>query len=646
MKKKFLVIFFITFFIFMLGVFQSVSIAEDTARYYYFDDNQRNVVYPRACAKCGEKTIAVSAVAPAYLEDKKTVTTPRGNTYEVRKSAYKKIIESGGIFTEAIDSDTGEMWLHYFNYDSRFIDFYYEQEEGKLANTSFYVGTMKYRIVPLTGGEKNATLIANSSKNGSYPFFVCSNCAGCNAGCGGYVASNGFSIPPASGYGKATSKLVIGKYCPNHTCAFIWIVNNGNFNIGTVEGIDCENEAMAGSLFCKNHTCQDPLCNKPVVGKNTTDSRSTSLRLYQGPYEDQYSNYCIDHFCKHYMCDGKRISTTNSTAEFIDGKYINFPGYCAVHGNDCTIYGCSNPVVQKHHDATNEIAVYICEYHAEQYEEMQRQAMGQIIDDDEIPDSDLIKATCTNCQRYLPQQQISTGKMFGKFIDGKWYCGICASQGFIVVEEVDDFEGEGGYSYYIVPTPAPVDPATCDHSRYPIPNTVKFTSIKKETHMQVWTCTNCNSPLREEYEHTFINGICASCGYKQDGYVPPEDELEEEPKEELIYTKPLVEIANAKYAMPCDDGTMLIQLEDSNSIELKIANDKLSVLTYKWGSKVVGYSESSVAIPSRETLLLSDGGSNISGFVMEKPNYILTVTYYTQEENARRTTITYQIYLP
>ena len=644
MKRKFLMIFLAL----MCWGLSSTSFAVVTPINYHFDDTVRGVEYPKCCAGCGAQLLSIQAVPPPEPKNRIAVSYPRGEG-NYKKTAYlemeSSVLQGKGVFTSIGGS------LYYVGYDPKKINFYYEKELGKLDNTSFYIQTMKYRIIPLTAAEKSQYIIGPSSQNGSYPFFVCSNCAKCDkSGCQEYVASNGFSIPPASGYERDTSKLVVGKYCQNHTCAFIWNVNNGNFNISTVEGINCENKAMTGSLFCENHTCQDPLCNKPVVGLNTTDSRSTSLRLYQGPYEDQYSNYCIDHFCKHYMCKGKRVSTTDSTAEFLNGKYTKFPGYCAAHGNDCTIYGCSNPVIKMHYDEKNEIAVYICEYHAEKYEEMQNQDIGQMSDlEAEIPESDLIKATCANCQKYLPQEQISTGKKFGKFINGKWYCNICSAQGFIVLEEVCDFENGGGYSYHVVPTPTPVDPATCDHSKYPVPNTVRFTNITKEQHTQVWNCINCNTTLREIYEHDFINGVCV-CGYKQDGYVPPEDEEDENSTEdENEYENDinqLIQIANAKYAMPCNDGTMLIQLEDSNSVELKIANDKLSVLTYKWGNKVIGYSESTVAIPSRETLSLSDGGSNISGFIMEKPNFILTVQYYTKEKDAKKTTITYQIYLP
>jgi predicted nucleic acid-binding Zn-ribbon protein len=646
----------------------STSFAETTPINYHFDDTVRGVEYPKCCAGCGAQLLSIQAVPPPEPKNRISVSYPRGEG-DYKKTAYlameSSVLQGKGVFTSIGGS------LYYVGYDPNKIDFYYEKELGKLDNTSFYIQTMKYRIDPLTAGDKKQYIIGPSSQNGSYPFFVCSNCAKCDKnGCQEYVASNGFSIPAKSGYEKDTSKLVVGKYCQNHTCAFIWNVDNGNFNISTVEGIDCKKKAMDGSLFCEAHTCKDPLCNKPVVGWNSIDGRSTAVRVYQGPDSNQYSNYCVDHFCKHYTCKEKRFSVTSLTAKYSssEGRYIQFPEYCALHGNDCTIYGCNEPVIKTHYDEKNKNIAYICEYHAEHYEELQNQAMELgMLPEEVTPESDIIRDYCSNCKKYLIREKKSTGQQCGKVIGGKWYCSVCAAQNFTVTGSVNDFETGGGYMYHVVPPSHSqfADPENCTHSRYPVPNTVSFTNITKETHTQVWTCINCNTTQREKYEHEFIKGVCV-CGYSLAGYVPEEDPNNEDPNSEDPNNEdpnsedpdnedpnneneynPLVEITNAKYIMPYDDEKkiLLVQLKDNDVIKLKIAKDKLTTLTYKWGTKVVGYSDSSVKIPSNETLYISDGNSNVTGYVMEKPDYILEIQYYPKGSNKKQT-ITYQIYLP
>ena len=383
------------------------------------------------------------------------------------------------------------------------------------------------------------------------------------------------------------------------------------------------------------------------------DGRFFETRIYQGPDNNQYSNYCVDHFCKHYACKEKRISVTRANATFLDGKWVNFPEYCAVHGNDCTIYGCDEPVIKMYYDEKYENAAYICEYHAEHYAELQEQAIELgLMSEETTPDSDIIKDYCSNCRKYLIREKKSTGQQCGKVIDGKWYCIICAAQNFTVTESVDDFENGGEYTYHVAPPPSSqfADPKNCTHSKYPVPNTVSFTNITKDHHTQVWTCINCNTTQRETYEHILIRGKCV-CGYPHgedpNGENPNgEDPNSEDPNSENEYN-PLVEITNAKYIMPYDDDKkiLLVQLRDSDVIKLKIAKDKLTTLTYKWGTKVIGYSDSSVEIPSKETLYISDGNSNVTGYVMERPDYMLEVQYYPKGSNKKQI-ITYQIYLP
>lgn len=83
------------------------------------------------------------------------------------------------------------------------------------------------------------------------------------------------------------------------------------------------------------------------------------------------------------------------------------------------------------------------------------------------------------------------------------------------------------------------DETQCVHSNYPVPNTVTFTNKTATTHLQVWTCTNCNSLQSVTYEHTYINKVCV-CGYEQDSEKPtvellePSEASEAEPGEEVI----------------------------------------------------------------------------------------------------------------
>ena len=676
MRKKFSILFLIIFIIPIVGgLITTTSFAKTViaARNYYFDDNQRMVEYPRGCAgECGRNLITIQVVRNAYPKERDvTVATPRG-AYPKKSESVVSIFQSRatenkGFFTELKD-EKGIMDLYFVSYDPDEIDFYYEKEEGKLDNTSFYIETTKYRIKQLLPQEKDSAYIQNclidrSNENGSYPFLVCSSCAKCNTCNHGYSASNGFSIPPARGSEKDTSKLVVGRYCKDHTCAFIWNVNNGNFNVNTVEGIDCKAKALDNSLFCEEHTCKDSLCNKPVIGWNTTDSRSTKLRIYQGPDKNQYSNYCVDHFCKHYTCKDARRSVTSSTAVFSGDKYINFPEYCPAHGNDCTIYGCDKPVIKMHTDEKDGAAVYICEYHADHYEELQKQAIELGLEDaNRTSESDVVKDYCSNCKKYLVREVKSTGETFGKVIDGRWYCSICSAQNFTVRETVNDFGDKSNEFTYHTTVPASqyADPATCIHSNYPIPNTVKFINITKETHTQVWTCINCNTEQRVTYNHPFENGVCV-CGYKKGGDIPPEEKEDEEDKNDTDYMKPLVEIANAKYVMPYSkeaaygglmtEEIILVQLQDRDSVQLKIQKDKLSVLTYRWegDGNIVGYADGyekeGRQIPSSDIVTIPSSSLRISDYVLEKPDYVLSIEY-KPKDGGKTEIVKYQIYLP
>ena len=206
MKRKFLIVFL---FLMCFGL-SSTSFAEQTPINYFFDDTARGVDYPKCCAGCGAQLLSIEAVPAAEPKNRIYVSYPRGSG-DYMKSAYlemKSNVDQGkGVFTD-IDG-----YLYYVGYDPDKINFYYEEECGKLDSTSFYIGTTKYKIKPLTATEKEQYIIGASSSNGSYPFFVCADCATCDkTGCKEYVASNGFSIPAAPGYKKDTLKLIVGKY--------------------------------------------------------------------------------------------------------------------------------------------------------------------------------------------------------------------------------------------------------------------------------------------------------------------------------------------------------------------------------------------------------------------------------------------------
>ena len=236
----------------------------------------------------------------------------------------------------------------------------------------------------------------------------------------------------------------------------------------------------------------------------------------------------------------------------------------------------------------------------------------------------------------MPRRIENSDIEYGGVANGKWYCNICFAQQLFIKREVNDYVEEFRYNY--PEPPNYVDPATCEHFKYPVPSSVRFTNVTKEEHTQVWVCTNCNTEQRETYEHMYIDGICV-CGHRQDGY--NEDGR-------------IITIENAEYVMTYSKeetygGTKeiaLVQLKDSDSVQLKILSDELSVLSYEWEGKLKGYPTSNKnPIPSKEVLKISGNGSKVTDYVLEQPDYILRLEYVTKT-NTKPVMIEYQIYLP
>lgn len=98
-------------------------------------------------------------------------------------------------------------------------------------------------------------------------------------------------------------------------------------------------------------------------------------------------------------------------------------------------------------------------------------------------------------------------------------------------------------------------PTECIHTNYPVPNSVIFTNLTATTHLQVWTCTNCNAQQNATYNHTYVNGVCV-CGYLQDLVAPtvkliiPEDEKKAEIGDSIVVRfEDNEELKSAKYAL-------------------------------------------------------------------------------------------------
>lgn len=163
-------------------------------------------------------------------------------------------------------------------------------------------------------------------------------------------------------------------------------------------------------------------------------------------------------------------------------------------------------------------------------------------------------------------------------IGDDWYCTGChRNEEGKKYEEVyvdtsgeladDEYSYNGGYDYsgddYYYSddysssstTQESTSPTECIHTNYPVPNSVTFTNLTATTHLQVWTCTNCNAQQNATYNHTYVNGVCV-CGYLQDLVAPtvkliiPEDEKKAEIGDSIVVRfEDNEELKSAKYAL-------------------------------------------------------------------------------------------------
>lgn len=163
-------------------------------------------------------------------------------------------------------------------------------------------------------------------------------------------------------------------------------------------------------------------------------------------------------------------------------------------------------------------------------------------------------------------------------IGDDWYCTGChRNKEGKKYEEVyvdtsgeladDEYSYNGGYDYsgddYYYSddysssstTQESTSPTECIHTNYPVPNSVIFTNLTATTHLQVWTCTNCNAQQNATYNHTYVNGVCV-CGYLQDLVAPtvkliiPEDEKKAEIGDSIVVRfEDNEELKSAKYAL-------------------------------------------------------------------------------------------------
>lgn len=161
-------------------------------------------------------------------------------------------------------------------------------------------------------------------------------------------------------------------------------------------------------------------------------------------------------------------------------------------------------------------------------------------------------------------------------IGDEWYCTTCHKNKYGVEykavevdtsnEFLDDYYDDDYYysgdDYYYSndyssgsTTQVSTSPTECIHDNYPVPNTVIFTNLTATTHLQVWTCTNCNAQQSATYNHTYINGVCV-CGYLQDLIAPtvrlimPEDEKKAEVGDSVVIRfEDNEELKSAKYAL-------------------------------------------------------------------------------------------------
>lgn len=596
-------------------------------------------------------------------------------------------------------SDTGTD-IVLISFDPNEADLYSEVNVGyvtddcgsNLKAATFYAEVTKIGIIPVFDDASEGTSVeyrpipyqSGVEIEVQNMFFVsCHHDVRCQEeGCNEFVASSGFSFmnDPNTKI-QGASKPIIGNYCAQkHACGFFWVmpvytqgVGQGGISYNVdgehqcTEGVDCLEKRGDGKVFCETHSCDE--CGQAVIGVNMWDARAYEYDaginikgIYDGEFNDYYSNYCCEHFCWEYMCTGYGGSYEETGYNTdTDGRKNNFKAYCKKHKNDCSIAGCEG-IITLCGNIHNYKVCDECYETLEKYEDgttldiglIECECCGQaVMLTDSIEITQLgYSVLCFNCARKLldadgtvtvrgvtiyqydltdeeiekiPNILPQTGKESQERADsikidiseelvtdpnkydedfpgveinieglgvcpcddeehvwvrigGDWYCTEChRNKEGKKYEEVyvdnsgeladDEYSYNGGYDYsgddYYYgddyssssTTQESTSPTECIHTNYPVPNSVIFTNLTATTHLQVWTCTNCNAQQNATYNHTYVNGVCV-CGYLQDLVAPtvkliiPEDEKKAEIGDSIVVRfEDNEELKSAKYAL-------------------------------------------------------------------------------------------------
>ncbi len=430
-------------------------------------------------------------------------------------------------------------------------------------------------------------------------FFVCNTHSKCTE-CAHYVASNGFT------FNEAFSDNFLSKYCPKHTCGFFWAVGNGGDGIRSEENLDCdekvEESAFCIKHTCSKMNCNDAVIGINLADGRTTPSvyQGNNPDGYT-PYCAKH--FCWENGCKQPKSNP---DNENVYKDIDEDKCLYFPNYCNLHNSDCTIVNCNKDVPVDVYEKTGKLMCEdhfnmffdsegnprsdvstelkkcklcgskalpemmveeICAVCLDKLNSGEKiiTGDGEVIDEGTIIDDigsafagdfknrvkDVLQRAgitkCPNCEE---------GTVWIES-NGKLYCSKCntALDGTQLTETDDDTDPEGGGTsdsytpsggYYPTgsggTTTTYVDPASCNHNNYPVPNTVTFTNKTKTTHLQVWTCTGCNSRREEEYQHTYINGICV-CGANEEDATSDESKTDNNKTDETEKDTTLPEIS-------------------------------------------------------------------------------------------------------
>jgi len=315
--------------------------------YNYLKNELDQIVMYKSIKKNGKTIRVVDETATANVRN--NVVRQFENFVNEVRSQYQKIEV---ILT---DGSLKQIYVH-----SSFLGqvekkvFALNEAENKLVaiktdqyNNVFTKGFLSIKEVSIS--EKHYTV-------GEY-FYLCESCSKCDD-CDKLIAIGDDD--------DSVTMVYFSKFCEDHACLFVWnwavdITNSGSKE----EGLKCRERGDSILGYCYNHKCK--LCENAIVGVSITDVQSNGDKRATGDKsEGKYSDYCVNHKCRAFMCDRAKLSYDTSV-DSRDPNNLKMYSYCDKHAAGCKVYVpsknalCGEPVTSLDYDSGK----MICRGHLE-----------------------------------------------------------------------------------------------------------------------------------------------------------------------------------------------------------------------------------------------------------------------------------------